>query len=378
MKAISKRDRERQARREALQAELATSAATSEGAVAPAAPLSPSPAVAVPDSAPAPASHEDTAAAQRAQGAGLTKILGGLKGGMSEQLSETRAELDAAKSELESLRPLKEMADGKAIPVREIDPAEVLPTTFANRDAKSFDPEADRDFKLLLADIHAKGGNTVPGFVRPLKEPHGSYRFEAIYGHRRLRACLALKLPFKALVAPVDDDQAVLLQQTENSHRKKLSAIENGQQVASYLERFRDRETGRAADGALQMLAGAMKSDPKSVGKYALIGSIPEDILDVIPDVREVPYRPALLLARACRDNLKSVLGRASSLPKGAGSRAVVQHLLGNAQAASKPPGRYELQLPTDADDREAIIRDIRALEEKYGVKLGLRSLETT
>jgi len=398
MKPISKRDQERLAKRQALSERMDHSSdqAAPEGGVnahlnsveiavldPPRAAPSPAPHVEVlptptPTTAPAPVvSHApDLHGQQRAQGAGVSKILGNLKTGLADQLNETKAALATAEHELDELRPLKDMADGKAIPVRDLDPRTVRPTSFENRDGKSFDAENDRDFKSFLADIRAKGGNTVPGFVRPLPAPQGTYLYEAVYGHRRLAACLEAGVLFKTLVAGVSDEQAVLLQQTENSHRKKLSAIENGRQIASYLARFRDRDTGRASDGSIQMLAAALKSEPKYVGKLALIGSIPDEVLKVIPDIRDIPFRPALLLARACRDNLKQVTQLAQTIPDGSKSRTVVQHLLGTSHAASTPPGRYELSLPADADEREAIVRDLRALESKYGIRLGLKALD--
>ena len=379
MKPISKRDQERMARREELAGQIASpepAPSTEAQPAASSASTSPAPSSSAMPSPQVVHQASEQHGDQRAQGAGVSKILGSFKSGLADQLSETKAALASAENELNELRPLKEMVDGSAIPCKELDPATVLPTPFENRDEKSFDPEHDRDFKSLLADIRSKGGNTVPGCVRPLPSPQGKYLYEAVYGHRRHRACLQAGVPFKALIADLSDEEAVLLQQTENTHSKKLSAIERGRQISSYLVRFRNHATGRATDGSLQLLAEALKTDTKQVSRYALIGSIPDDVLALIPDTRDIPYRPALLLARACRDNLKQVISQSTCLPSGAKSRAVVQHLLGTSSAASIPMGRYELSLPSDADDREAVVKELREIELKYGFKFGLKALE--
>lgn len=311
----------------------------------------------------------------RARGAGVGKLMANLQGGMAGQLARAKEQLSQAEIELSSLRPLKDLADGTAMPVRELDPATVMPTRFKNRDEKSFDPE-DREFKAFLDEIERTGGNEIPGFVRPLAVPQGQYLYECVYGHRRLQAALLRQVPYRAIVKDVDDDQAVLLQQAENSSRKKLSAIERGQQIASYLIRFRAKDTGRVQDGTLQILATALKTDSKFISKLALIGQIPQHVVDKIPDVRDVPFKPAYLLARACRDALKEVEARLDSLPDGANSRRVVLHLQGVEKRPTPVAARYSVSMPGDPDVREAFMDAVRALEEKFGVHLALKEVE--
>lgn len=383
---VSKRDQLAAARR----AELALASTDHPAGSGPSAVTSPAPSEAAIDSTQAePPAAVDASPVQgspasvpiavdavqmRARGAGVDRLMGSLQSGLAGQLAKKSDDLARAEAELEELRPLKELADGTAMPVREIDPATVLPTRFKNRDAKSFD-ENDREFKAFLDEIQRTGGNEIPGFVRPLATPEGPYRYECVYGHRRLQAVLLLKLPYRAIVSDVEDDQAVLLQQAENSSRKKLSSIERGQQIASYLARFRKMETGRVTDGTLQLLANALKTDSKYLSKFALIGQIPQSVLDVIPDVREVPFKPAYLLARACRDTLKEVEARVTSVQPDETSRRVVSHLLGADKRPAPVASRYSISMPGDHDVREAFMAIVEQFEARFGVHLVLKEL---
>lgn len=384
---VSKRELQQQARRDEVEKRL-RSGSSDGGALdstdaMEATPSSPAPpAVTPPSDAPSPTNvpsqvspSAGDAAASRAQGAGVSKIVSNLRGGVVGQLEEKTAQLEAAQVELEELRPLKALADGRALPVISIDPKLVMPTRFLNRDPKSMDAKADRDFRALVADVEQKRTNEIPGFIRPLHEPVGEYTHEAVYGNRRLKACLLAGVSFKAIVADIDDEQAILLQRTENSLRKKLSAIESGRQIHSYLQKFRNAQ-GRLPDGALQLLASALKSDPKHVQKLALIGTIPEAVLKVIPDIRDIPYRPAYLLARECRDDVAAVERRMKSIPEGANSRKVVTCLLGKDGSFTKvAAGKYALELPGDPDVREAVIGSLKEIEERFGIRLGFKEI---
>jgi len=138
-------------------------------------------------------------------------------------------------------------------------------------------PESDPGFAGLKAAI-ATHGQQVPILVRP--HPDAPARYQAAYGHRRLRAARELGRSIKAVVKPLTDAELVVAQGQENSERTDLSFIERAL-FASHLEqRGFDRETMTAALGVdkpelsrLLSVAGSIDSDLiRAIGPAPKIG----------------------------------------------------------------------------------------------------------
>jgi ParB family chromosome partitioning protein len=138
-------------------------------------------------------------------------------------------------------------------------------------------PESDPGFAGLKAAI-ASHGQQVPILVRP--HPDDPTRYQAAYGHRRLRAARDLGRSIKAVVKPLTDAELVVAQGQENSERTDLSFIERAL-FASHLEqRGFDRETMTAALGVdkpelsrLLSVAGSIDSDLiRAIGPAPKIG----------------------------------------------------------------------------------------------------------
>lgn len=83
--------------------------------------------------------------------------------------------------------------------------------------------EKDEQFDALMASI-AESGQQVPILVRPHPSKDGHY--QVAYGHRRLRAALALGRPVKAVVRQLSDEELIAAQGQENGPRLDLSFIE--------------------------------------------------------------------------------------------------------------------------------------------------------
>jgi len=122
--------------------------------------------------------------------------------------------------ELEDARKLKESLEAGERIV-EIDP-KLVDASFIT-DRLSFEDKHDPEFAALVESIRASG-QQVPVLVRPHPEKPG--RFQAAYGHRRLRAVLRLDLPLRAIVRNLSDAELVLAQGKENTERRNLSFIE--------------------------------------------------------------------------------------------------------------------------------------------------------
>ena len=103
--------------------------------------------------------------------------------------------------------------------VVELDPELIEPSFVSDRISQ---PE-DEAFEDLIKSI-ASHGQQVPILVRP--HPHTPGRYQIAYGHRRLRAVIALHLKVRALVREMSDTEVVIAQGKENSERRDLTFIE--------------------------------------------------------------------------------------------------------------------------------------------------------
>lgn len=160
-----------------------------------------------PEQKPAAAAPMQPAATEKPRAAsGAVKAMGLSLGGLSR--------------ELEDARRLKESLEGGERIV-EIDPA-LVEASFVS-DRLSFEDTHDPDFEALVESIKASG-QQVPVLVRPHPEKPG--RFQAAYGHRRLRAVHRLGRPVRSIVRNLSDAELVLAQGKENSERRNLSFIE--------------------------------------------------------------------------------------------------------------------------------------------------------
>jgi len=179
--------------------------------------------------------------------------------------------LNADAEELESLR--SQMTAGDRI--IELDPDMIERSPFHDRlDA---DSEANKAFEALKASI-ADDGQQVPILVRPHPEQEG--RYQAAYGHRRMRVAKALGIKVKAIVRSLEDRELVVAQGKENLDRSDLSFIERAQFAAALESRGFDRATIGAAvepnKGNLSVLLSVAKAIPADIiagiGPAAKIG----------------------------------------------------------------------------------------------------------
>jgi ParB family transcriptional regulator, chromosome partitioning protein len=155
--------------------------------------------------------------------------------------------------------------------VLELDPALVDRSPFRDR----IEHDADPDFDALRASV-AESGQQVPILVRPHPDQEG--RFQAAYGHRRLRAAQALGKPVRAVVRPLTDAELVVAQGKENLERRDLSYIERAQFAATLEAKGFDRATILAAvepnKGNLSVMLSIAKAVPADI--IAAIGPAPK------------------------------------------------------------------------------------------------------
>jgi len=199
------------------------------------------------ETAPAPAPH---------------KISGAVKA-MNLGLQRLSDEASAAKALRESLASAEQVVD--------LEPTLVDSSFISDR----LSLEGDPDF-LRLKESMAAHGQQVPILVR--RHPIEPERFQAAYGHRRLRAARELGIKIKAVVRTLSDSELVVAQGQENSERSDLSFIERALFAANLDKRGFARETicsalSVDAPEASRLLSVASAVDGKIV---AAIGPAPK------------------------------------------------------------------------------------------------------
>ena len=81
-------------------------------------------------------------------------------------------------------------------PARRIDPRQIRPSRWANRQEGHF---RTPEFAAFKQELLTAGGNIQPIKVRPVADAADTY--EVVFGHRRHRACLELGIPVETMAA---------------------------------------------------------------------------------------------------------------------------------------------------------------------------------
>lgn len=224
--------------------------------------------------------------------AGLLEPTAGASEGTTDNRPRSTDLIGAGAGHVRSTVPLDAMkgqlAHLKNNTVVELGPEQIDPSFVSDR---LIGDEADQ---TALTELIREHGQQVPILVRPHPENQG--RYQVVYGHRRLRAALALGRDVRAVVKPLSDLELVVAQGQENSARADLTYIERALFAAALEQRGFDRST----------IMAALSVDKFGLSK--LIGSVAKIPRDVIEAVG-----PA---ARAGRDKWQTIAGAFESWPE--------------------------------------------------------------
>jgi len=128
----------------------------------------------------------------------------------------------------------------------------------------------DESFRDLLQAIEANG-QASPILVRP--HPNSPDRYQVAFGHRRLRAAVALNRPVRAVVKLLSDRELVVAQGQENSARTDLSFIERARFAYSLEHSGYDRDT----------IMQALNADKSGVSRMiSVVSALPLSLIDAI------------------------------------------------------------------------------------------------
>lgn len=241
--------------------------------------------------------------------------------------------------------------------VREIDPALIDPSPFADRFP---DEEGDASFKELLASIE-EAGQEVPVLLRV--HPLDPARFQIAYGHRRVRAARALERPIRAFVRALDDDALAIAQGVENSARQDLTFIER----AVFAARLEDQGAKR------EIIQRALSVDKAETSKLLSIArAVPDDLLRFVGRAPKIGRGRWQALAQALRtqgmadrmrrrvlepddtvrgsDERFALLMKTAALPKAASSERLIVSADTGRPLATLIASRREARLVVDRE----------------------------
>lgn len=115
----------------------------------------------------------------------------------------------------------------------------------------------DEEFRALVEAIRLRGQDS-PILVRP--HPGAPGRYQAVFGHRRLKAARELGRRVKAVVKALPDREHVIAQGQENAARADLSFIERAHFAQAILDQGHSGETVRTALGIDETTFSKMRS----------------------------------------------------------------------------------------------------------------------
>ncbi len=146
----------------------------------------------------------------------------GAVGAMGRSLARLTSEVEAARAAEDQLKT--------GLVAIELDPSLVDPSPVPDRL-----PLGDAAGEAAFVAVIREQGQQTPILVRP--HPMAAERYQVAFGHRRLRAAIALGRPVRALVKTLSDAELVVAQGQENNAREDLSFIERAS-FAAALERL--------------------------------------------------------------------------------------------------------------------------------------------
>jgi ParB family transcriptional regulator, chromosome partitioning protein len=197
-----------------------------------------------------------------------------------------------------------------------LDPTTIRATSLPNRDAATFNTDS---YYQLKQSILQSGSNLQPIKVRPVRDSssasndEGKFRYEVVFGHRRLHACQALGIFVRAVIDEMDDKQVVVERVRENVGRSELCAFDLG------------RICKRALDDNLfsnqKQLATELGKDISDVSKALALADLPIEVIQAFESPADLQFRHAKALKDALKSSRERVIAVAKEICATGGSR---------------------------------------------------------
>jgi ParB family chromosome partitioning protein len=208
--------------------------------------------------------------------------------------------------EAQELREIVDSFEG-ALVVRALAPSSIMPSQWANRHDTSYETE---DFEELKREIREAGSNVQPIKVRPLNRStpvdDNVEKYEIVYGHRRHRACLELKIPINALIETVDYQTLFEQMERENRGRKNLSAWEQGCMYLAAID--------KGLYASQRKLSESIGVDISLISKSIALARLPTDVINAFPSPLEIQFRWAQPLGEALKNDADAMMAQVEAI----------------------------------------------------------------
>lgn len=193
----------------------------------------------------------------------------------------------------------------QAEPARRMDPKQIKPSKWANRDDTHFQTVA---FARLKEEIGNAGGNVQPIKVRPVAgEPVDGVKWEIVFGHRRHRACLELGISVFTLIQhEMADAELFVEMERENREREDLSAWEQGVMYMRALE--------QGLFPSAKQLAAAIDRDMSNISRAMALAKLPSDVVRAFGSPLNLQFRWATELKDANQRDPEGLLAMSREL----------------------------------------------------------------
>ena len=169
-------------------------------------------------------------------------------------------------------------------------PSEICtPWFFADRDEREMGDITD------LANSIKEAGQLEPVLCRPYTGSQQEFKFEVVFGNRRLRATQFLKINILALVRQLSDQDAALMQKEENDQRKNISDFSR---AFNYKKLIDKKIFASETD-----LATHLRIPKQTLNNIFSFTRIPQEVLTNLKDPFSLSQQMALKIASLSKDN---------------------------------------------------------------------------
>jgi ParB family transcriptional regulator, chromosome partitioning protein len=195
--------------------------------------------------------------------------------------------------------------------VHEIDPSLVTNWKFHDRPTQELG-----NLETFAQELKAVGQQQ-PCIVRPIVG-NSNFKYEVIAGERRWRASLLAKIKLKVIVTELSDNDAALVQASENSNRKDLSEYARGISYSKLIEQ------GLLSRTDLQTKLNISKSSVRDLLSFS---RITKEVLDNIHDKTKLTANLAYEMTRIQENGPDYIAALIKLAPKLSGQKIGVRKL---------------------------------------------------
>jgi ParB family transcriptional regulator, chromosome partitioning protein len=260
-------------------------------------------------------------------GAFMNSITG--KDEVAKELADSIAKLEDANKEIAKF--------AGATLVRKLDTNLVKRSQWANRNEAEF---STAEFKELMADMDAAGGNVQPIKVRVAGVFDGQTHYEIVFGHRRHQACMLLGLSVNAVIEDSMTDLELFEEMDrENRARKSLSAWEQGRM-------YQDALT-KGLYPSLRKLSESLNVNLADASRSVDLAKLPKVVVDAFATPLDLQVRWSKPLKDVLQKNPDGVLATAkeiSSNRHGLSPVEIFEQLVGKVALAAKTEVEIKVQ----------------------------------